>query len=87
MPKSETQITFRLPRDLYVRLTRAARETEQSQANLLREAAEAYLTALENRNQERPADRVRDLIGAISSGRRDLGTEHSRHLKRILRGR
>jgi len=81
----DAQVTFRLNRDLVRRIDRLAREAGRRRSEVLREAAEAYVDLAEGGTGERPAERVRDLIGSLKTGVPDLAARHSEYLQRTLR--
>jgi predicted DNA-binding protein len=83
--QGDAQVTFRLNRDLARRIDRLAREAGRRRSEVLREAAEAYVDLAEGGTDERPAERVRDLIGSLRSGVPDLAARHSEYLQRTLR--
>ena len=82
---SETQVTFRLPRALANRLDRLARATSKRRSQLLREAAEVYVDIVAAEPGDRPAERVRGLIGSLHTGVPDLAERHGDYVKRVLR--
>jgi len=83
--RSDTQITFRLSRDLARRIDRLARGARRRRSEVLREAAEAYVELAEGGTGDRPTQRVRDLIGSLKTGVPDLAARHSEYLKHTLR--
>jgi predicted transcriptional regulator len=78
----ERQLTMRLPVDLAAKLERSARRLKRKRSELVREALEQYL---DTQPEERPVERVRDLLGSIASGLPDLGQRHRQYLTRRLR--
>jgi metal-responsive CopG/Arc/MetJ family transcriptional regulator len=81
----ERQLTMRLPADLAEKLERSARRLKRNRSEVVREALEQYL---QSDPEVRPIDLVRDLLGSVASGRRDLGQHHRDYLiRRIRRGR
>jgi metal-responsive CopG/Arc/MetJ family transcriptional regulator len=85
--QSDTQVTFRLSGDLSRRIDRLARRAGRRRSDVLREAAEAYVELAEGAGHDRPADRVRDLIGSLNSAVPDLAARHSEYLKHTRPGR
>ena len=79
----ERQLTMRLPADLAAKLEESARRLRRKRSEVVREALEHYL---ESEPEVRPIERVRDLLGSVASGRRDLGRRHREYLIRRLRG-
>ena len=81
----ERQLTLRLPADLAAKLDRSARRLRRKRSEVVREALEHYL---ESELEVRPIERVRDLLGSVSSGRPDGGQRHREYLiRRLRRGR
>ncbi|MGH8248122.1 MAG: ribbon-helix-helix protein, CopG family [Gammaproteobacteria bacterium] len=81
----ERQLTVRLPDKLAARLDRAARRARRRRSDLVRQALEEFLNNSRAGEYVRPADLVRDLLGAIESGVPDLGQRHREHLLSRLR--
>ncbi len=80
----EREVMVRLPDSLAARLEEAALRLGREQSDIIRMALEEFLTITE----ERPIERVRDLLGQIESGIPDLGQRHREHLlRRVQRGR
>jgi len=81
----EDQLTLRLPAELALRLARVARQQRRKRSAVVRLALQQYLSV---ETDERPIERVRDLLGSIASGMPDLGQRHREYLvKRLKRGR
>ncbi|MBI5878990.1 MAG: ribbon-helix-helix protein, CopG family [Chloroflexi bacterium] len=80
----ENQLTLRLPAELAVRLARAAKQQRRKRSAVVRIALEQYLSV---ETDDRPIERVRDLLGSVESGTPDLGQRHREYLvKRLKRG-
>jgi metal-responsive CopG/Arc/MetJ family transcriptional regulator len=80
------QLTVRLPDDLKAALDAAARRTQRNSSQLVRLALESYLGTGPTRGQ-RPAERVRNLIGSLESGVPDLADRHREYvLESLTRG-
>jgi metal-responsive CopG/Arc/MetJ family transcriptional regulator len=81
----ERQLSMRLPADLAAKLDRSAKRMKRKRSEVVREALEQYL---ESQPEIRPIERVRDLLGSVSSGQPDLGQRHRDYLiRRLRRGR
>lgn len=81
----ERQLTMRLPADLATKLERSAKRSKRKRSEIVRQALEQFL---DSEPEVRPIDKVRDLLGSISSGRPDLGQRHREYLiKRLRRAR
>ena len=83
----EDQLTIRLPRALGKALREKAARMQRKPSEVVRMAVREFLQA-SDQPQERPAERVRDLIGSLQSGIPDLAVRHREHiLKKLRRGR
>ena len=83
----EDQLTVRFPRDLGAALREKARRMDRKPSEVVRMAVSEFLQ-LPKGPTERPAERVRDLIGSLQSGVPDLASKHREHvLKKLRRGR
>ena len=81
----ERQLTMRLPADLAAKLERSARRLKRKRSEVVRQALEHFL---DSEPEQRPIERVRDLLGSVASGRSDLGQHHRDYLiRRLRRGR
>lgn len=78
--RADAQLTFRLPKQVATDLTRIANRRGIQRSDLLREVAEQIVA--EDAKVNTPFERVKDLIGAVNSGKKDLGSDHRRHLAR-----
>lgn len=75
----QSQLTVRLPNDLDKAISTLAKRLHLKRSNIVRMALERFL---ETEEIERPYERVRDLIGSISSSISDLGEAHRKYLLR-----
>ena len=83
----QDQITVRLPPDLSAALRRASRQLQRKSSDVVRMALEAFLHT-GGRMKQKPAARVRGLIGSLDSGVPDLAERHREYLiKALKRGR
>jgi len=81
----ERQLTMRLPAELAAKLERSAKRLKRKRSEVVREALEQYL---DTQPQARPIERVRDLLGSVTSGRHALGQRHRDYvIQRLRRGR
>jgi metal-responsive CopG/Arc/MetJ family transcriptional regulator len=67
------QLTVRLPDDISEALDAAARRLQRKRAEVVRMALRRFLALDRNGT---PADRVRSLLGSLSSGTPDLAEHH-----------
>lgn len=83
----DNQLTVRLPEDLSEALERAAHHSGRRTSEIVRAALREYLQVAAGRG-ERPAERVRGLIGVLESGLPDLAERHRAYiLESLKRGR
>jgi Arc/MetJ-type ribon-helix-helix transcriptional regulator len=83
----EDQITVRLPREMSKALKEKAEHMRRKPSDVVRIALLEFLQVSIPSN-ERPAERVQDLIGSLKSGIPDLAVRHREHiLKKLRRGR
>ena len=81
----ESQLTLRLPAALAGKLERSAKRLQRNRSDVVRLALDQFLAA--EPAAMRPVERVRDLLGSVTSGVPDLGTKHREHLiARLRRG-
>lgn len=81
------QITVRLPDRLGKALELAKRRSRRKASDIVRMALSEYLR-VEVQKGERPADRVRGLLGSLASGIPDLAERHREYiLESLKRGR
>jgi hypothetical protein len=80
----EDQFTVRLPRDLSNALRERAARLQRKPSEVVRMAVAEFLE-LQKEPEERPAERVRDLIGSLRSGVPDLAEKHREHILKKLR--
>ena len=82
----ERQVSIRLPTRLLNELDRRARRRNRPRADVIRAALTAYVELPEGVLDERPADRVRDLLGSVEGLPTDLATHMDRYLADFGRG-
>jgi hypothetical protein len=80
----DEQMTIRLPRELSRALKEKAAGMQRKPSEIVRMAVIEFLQ-IPSTPGERPADRVRDLIGSLRSGVPDLAVKHREHLLNKLR--
>ena len=78
----DSQVTLRLSSDLIVRLDEASKKMRRYRSDVIRLALEQFLTV---DSDDKPYDRMKDLIGSYESGIADLGTNHRDHLLKRIR--
>ena len=81
----EQQITLRISSGLSAELDRVAKRLGRKRSEVARLAIEHFVSSPV---EHRPAELVRDLLGRVKSGKRDLGQHHRDYLiKRLRNGR
>jgi len=80
-----SQLTVRLPDDLEKDISMLAKKLHLKRADVVRMALEIFVkqTAVEEKSS--PYDRVKSLLGSVSSGISDLGESHREHLLRKMK--
>jgi predicted DNA-binding protein len=76
----ERQVSIRLPARLLNELDRRARRRQRPRADVIRAALTAYIELPDGVLDERPADRVRDLLGSVEGMPADLAAHADRYL-------
>jgi metal-responsive CopG/Arc/MetJ family transcriptional regulator len=83
----ENQLTVRLPEELSLALEHASHRSGRRTSDIVRAALREYLQVGQNKGN-RPAERVRGLIGSLDSGLPNLAEEHRSYiLESLKRGR
>jgi Arc/MetJ-type ribon-helix-helix transcriptional regulator len=83
----EGQLTIRLPKDLDKALRERAAKMQRKPSEVVRMAVKEFLE-ISTEPKERPAERVRDLIGSLRSGVPDLAVHHREYiLEKLRRGK
>lgn len=70
----DKQISVRIPTELARALAARVRKTGEKRSDVVREALQQHLGT--RRSRQKPADRVRHLIGSVRSGIPDLAERH-----------
>ncbi|MEW6419540.1 MAG: ribbon-helix-helix protein, CopG family [Nitrospirota bacterium] len=78
----QSQLTFRLSEDLDKDVASLAKRFGLKRSDIVRMALEKFLEEIEGRIETKPYDRIKHLVGSISSGIPDLGTSHREYLLR-----
>ena len=76
----ERQVSIRLPTRLLNELDRRARSRRRPRADVIRAALTAYVELPDGALEQSPAERVRDLLGAVEGLPADLATHTDRYL-------
>ncbi len=82
-----SQLTVRLPDNLEKEISMIARKLQLKRADIVRMALERFVKQAEVEEENSPYDRVKRLLGSVSSGISDLGESHREHLLRKFKRR
>ena len=80
-----TQLTVRLPDTLEKDIAMLARKLRIKRSDIVRIALEKFVRQAAGEEEDSPYDRVKGLLGIVSSGISDLGESHREHLLRKFR--
>jgi predicted DNA-binding protein len=83
----ERQVSIRLPARLLKEIDRRARRRQRPRADVIRAALTAYVELPDGVLDERPVERVRDLLGSVEGMPADLATHADRYLADLGRRR
>jgi metal-responsive CopG/Arc/MetJ family transcriptional regulator len=75
-----SQITVRLSEELTEQVDQFAKRLRRKRSDIVRLALEKFVSETEVLEEPRPYDRVKELIGAVSSGIPNLGEAHREYL-------
>ena len=76
----QSQLTVRLSDDLDEGLSVLSKKLRLKRSDIVRMALERFLEEFEGKEEEKPYEKVKNLIGSISSGISDLGESHRKYL-------
>lgn len=76
----QSQLTVRLSDDLDEGLSVLSKKLRLKRSDIVRMAIERFLEEFEDKEEEKPYEKVKNLIGSISSGISDLGESHRKYL-------
>jgi len=80
-----SQLTVRLPDNLEKDISMLAKKLHLRRADVVRMALEIFVKETAGSNESSPYDRVKSLLGSVSTGISDLGESHREHLLRKFR--
>lgn len=80
-----SQLTVRLPDNLEKEISMLANKLHLKRADVVRMALEIFVRETAGANESSPYDRVKSLLGSVSTGISDLGESHREHLLRKFR--
>lgn len=76
----QAQLTVRLTDELNKDISALAKRFHLKRSDIVRMALEKYLLEFRNGEEERPFEKVNNLVGSISSGISDLGESHRKYI-------
>jgi metal-responsive CopG/Arc/MetJ family transcriptional regulator len=76
----QSQLTVRLPDDLGRSVSNLAKRLHLNRSDILRMALEKFIGEFGGDEEDKPYDKVKSIIGVISSGITDLGESHRKYL-------
>jgi len=82
-----SQLTVRLPDNLEKELSLIARKLQLKRSDIVRMALERFVKQAEGEEENSPYEKVKSLLGSVSSGISDLGEAHREHLLRKMKRR
>ena len=77
-----SQLTVRLPDNLDKNIFMIAKKLHLKRSDIVRMALEKFVNEVEENVEGSPYDRIKKLLGSVSSGVSDLGESHRKHLLR-----
>ena len=81
----QSQLSVRLPEDLDREVTEAAARLRLKRSDIVRMALEQFLHEPPAQEDLAPYQKIKHLIGSVSSGVSDLGSSHRTHLVRRIK--
>ncbi|MEK6691556.1 MAG: ribbon-helix-helix protein, CopG family [Nitrospirota bacterium] len=76
----QSQLTVRLSDDLERGLSVLAKRLHLKRSDIVRMALERFLEEMQGKEEGMPYEKVKSLLGIISTGITDLGEEHRKYL-------
>jgi metal-responsive CopG/Arc/MetJ family transcriptional regulator len=83
----QLQLTVRLPKELHQEILSLANRLHLKRSDIVRIALEKFTKDNNFDNEIRPYERVKDLIGSVSTGISDLGSDHRKYLLERIKNR
>lgn len=83
----QAQLTVRLTENLEKEVVAISKRLHLKRSDIVRLALERFLQECRDEGEDRPYDRVKELIGSYSSGIPDLGEGHREYLVKRMRNR
>ena len=82
-----SQLTVRIPDELETQIAGLAKGMRLKRSDIVRLALERFVAESQGQDEISPYEKVRRLVGGISSGIPDLGESHRKHLMEKLKQR
>ena len=82
-----SQLTVRIPEELDAQISLLAKGMRLKRSDIVRLALEHFVAESQGQDEITPYEKVRRLVGGISSGINDLGESHRKHLMEKLKQR
>jgi metal-responsive CopG/Arc/MetJ family transcriptional regulator len=79
-PAMHSQITVRLDEKFNEQIDRVAKKLRRKRSDIVRMALENFLSEVDGLEETKPYERVKELIGSVSSGIANLGEAHRDYL-------
>ncbi len=83
----QSQLTVRLPEDLDREVSALAKRFRLKRSDIVRMALERFAEELKRGEVLRPYEKVKALIGSVSTGIPDLGDAHRKYLMERMKKR
>lgn len=81
----DAQLTVRVPDDIERGISLLAKKLRLKRSDVVRMALERFIKEAAGQEEGSPYDRVKGLLGSVSSGIPDLGEAHREHLLRKIK--
>ncbi len=76
----QSQLSVRLSNGLDKEISNLARRLRLKRSDIVRIALEKFLDEFQGKEENKPYEKVKNLIGSVSSGISDLGEAHRKYL-------
>jgi len=80
----QSRLTVRLSDNLNREISKLSKKLRLKRSYIVRMAMEKFVDEFQVKEEIAPYEKVKDLIGTVSSGVSDLGESHRKHLLRRL---
>jgi Arc/MetJ-type ribon-helix-helix transcriptional regulator len=82
-----SQLTVRIPDELETQIAGLAKGMRLKRSDIVRLALERFVAESQGQDEITPYEKVRKLVGGISSSIPDLGESHRKHIMKKLKQR